>query len=119
MRTPMFGMTQGQEDRFFRYCDRLRKLGYCVLSEPLPGQIEGWLDGIASSVGRIEKELGDVNRAYRTRGRSRSAVYHLTSRSWFDPGFGIHLTYEQQKRNEQYSRWLAGRVARFDAAFVS
>ena len=97
----MYGMTIEQENRFFRYCDHLRSLGFCVLSEPLPNEIEGWLAGIERNIARIEERLASTNRAFRCRGRSEAALYYLTS-DRFDPGFGIHLTYDQSKANDAY-----------------
>lgn len=48
------------------------------------------------------------------------ARYYLTccERS-FDPGFGIHLTYDQHEENKAYAAQVARGVARWDAAFGS
>lgn len=115
--TPLYGMTIEQENRFFNLSDRLRHFGYCVLSEPLEGQVENWLEGIAKNLTRIQERLASTNRAYKTRGTSPAALYYLTSNETFDPGFGIHLTYEQSERNKAYKAKLDKGVARWNAAF--
>jgi hypothetical protein len=61
---PLYGMSDEQKWRFYRLSDRLRSLGYCVLSEPHEGQIDGWLAGIERSVARIEERLAGTNRAF-------------------------------------------------------
>lgn len=114
---PMYGMTADQERRFFRYSDQLHSLGYWIASEPLEGQIDGWLDGIMHSILRINQRLADCQKAYKVRGRSKAARYYLTSAEYFDPGFGIHLTQEQRDDNKAYAAKLARGVARYEAAF--
>lgn len=117
MTKPMYEMSYEQEGRFFQHCDRLRRLGFCVLSEPLAGEIEGWLAGIAKSVERLEQRLTETNRAYQTRGKSKAALYYLSSNDRFDPGFGIHLTYEQRQANAAYRAQLDRGVTKWHAAF--
>jgi len=114
---PMYGMSVDQERRFFRYSDQLRSLGYCVESEPLEGQIDGWLDGIMDSIFRINLRLADCQKAYHVRGRSMAARYYLTSAEYFDPGFGIDLTQEQRDYNKVYAAELARGAARWEVAF--
>ncbi|MFM9829387.1 MAG: hypothetical protein ACKVOB_11685 [Sphingomonas sp.] len=116
---PMYGMNADQERRFFRYSDQLRSLGYWIASEPLEGQIDGWLDGIMDSILRINERLAGCQKAYRVRGRSKAARYYLTSASYFDPGFGIHLTQEQREDNKAYRAKLDRGVAKWNAAFGS
>jgi hypothetical protein len=109
-------MTREQENRFFDLCDGFRRLGYVVLSEPLEGMQEAWLNGLRINLSRVEKELTSVNKAYRTRGRSKAALYHLTAREWFDPGFGIHVSAEQTLANRSYKRAMDRAVERYNAA---
>jgi len=113
----MFGMSDNQEQRFFRLSDRLRRLGYFVSSEPLDGQIESWLEGIERSIAPLEDRLVQTNKAYRTRGLAKAARYYLTSNERFDPGFGISLTHEQRVDNATYAAKLAAGVARWNAVF--
>jgi len=114
---PLYGMNEDQENRFFSLAARLRSLGYFVRSEPLNGEIEGWLAGIERSLDRLEEKLIDINKAYRTRGRSKVARYYLTSNDRFDPGFGISLTHDQREENIGYAAHLARGKARWDATF--
>lgn len=115
--TPLYRMSIEQECRYFSLSDRLRSLGYFVRSEPLVGEVEGWLDGIAKNIARIEAKLIDINKAYRTRGRSKVARYYLTSNDRFDPGFGIALTHDQRQENIAYAAQIARRNARWNADF--
>lgn len=105
-RKPMYGMSDEQEIRFFCLADQLRGLGYWISSEPLEGKIEGWLAGIERNLARIHERQKSINRAFRTRGRSKAARYYLTSNERFDPGFGISLTQEQREDNKAYAAWL-------------
>lgn len=113
----MSALSDAQQDRFFTLVDHLRALGYVVLSEPLEGQADAWLDGLERNLGRIEDRLADVNKAFRTRGRSKAALYYLTENERFDPGFGIHVSADQTVANRKYKAKLARAVARWDAAF--
>lgn len=115
MQAPMFGMSLDQESRFFSYCDALRRYGYCVLSEPIEGQIDVWLEGIKKNLARIEERLASTNRAFKTRGTSSAALYYLTSNKTFDPGFGIHMTHERCEANKAYAAKLAKGVERWNA----
>ena len=114
---PLYGMSDEQERRFFHLADRLRSLGYWVSSEPLEGNIDGWLAGIAKCAERIEERLASTNRAYRCRGLSKAARYYLTSNDRFDPGFGISLTQAQRDDNKSYAAMLARGAARWEAAY--
>lgn len=119
VRAPLYGMTDAQERRFFSLSDRLRALGYWVSSEPLEGMAEEWLAGIERNLARINERLADIQKAYRARGLSRRARFHLTSADYFDPGFGIKLTADQREENRKYAAETAKAVARWDAAFGS
>lgn len=114
---PLYGMTDAQERRFFALSDHLRALGYWVSSEPLEGMVEDWLAGIEKSLARLNERLTGINKAYRTRGRSKAARYYLTSNDRFDPGFGLSLTSGQIEDNAAYAAELARGVARWNAAF--
>ena len=116
-RKPMYEMTEDQEGQFFDLCDAFRRLGYVILSEPLAGKQEPWLNGLRENLSRVEARLADVNKAYRTRGRSKTALYYLTSCEWFDPGFGLHVSADQTHANRKYKRALDRAVARYDVAF--
>lgn len=101
-REPLFGMSFEQENRFFALNDKLHKFGYFISSEPYEGNINGWLDGIEDSIPAIEAKLADVNAAFRTRGKSKTARYYLTTSPRFDPGFGISLSSDQRHENRAY-----------------
>lgn len=116
-RVPLYGLTHEQEARFFSLADRLRALGYFVNSEPLEGRADEWLAGIERNLARINERLADVQKAYRARGLSKRALYHLTSADYFDPGFGIKLTADRREENRKYAAETAKAVARWDAAF--
>lgn len=116
-REPLFGMTPDQELQFLELCDRFRRLGYIVRSEPLENLQEQWLAGLRKNLSRIEDRLDDIHKAYRTRGRSKAALYFLTSCEWFDPGFGVHVSTDQRQANQKYKQRLDRAAARFDAAF--
>ena len=114
---PMYGMTYEQEGRFWQYCDRLGRLGFCVESEPSPNEIEGWLAHIAKSVERLEQRLVEINRAYQTRGTSNRALYYLSSNERVDFGFGIEPTPNQRNANATYKAQLDRSEAKWRAAF--
>ena len=112
---PMYGMTDEQEGRFFQYCDRLAHLGFWVSSEPIPGETELWLSCIATSVQRLEQRLVEINQVHKTRGNSKSALYHLSRNAEFD--FNVEPTCEQSRANAAYKAQLDRNAAKWDAAF--
>jgi hypothetical protein len=113
----MYGMSEDQERRFFRYSYQLRSLGYWISSEPLEGEADGWLDGIMDRIFHINQRLADCQKAYKVRGLSKAARYYLTSAEYFDPGFGISLTQEQRDDNLAYAAKLARRVKRWNKTY--
>ena len=115
-RRPIYGLSSEQEDLFFNLVCGFRRLGYVVLSEPVEGLEEKWLDALRRNLSRIETRLSEVRKAYRTRGYSRASLYYLTSCDWFDPGFGIHVSPDQRNANREFKRALDRAVTRYDAS---
>jgi hypothetical protein len=109
-RKPLYGMTEVQENRFWRISDHLRSFGYFVSSEPIEHTeecIDVWLDQLEECLPAIEAKLVDIQKAYRVRGKSKRARYILTTHLFFDPGFGIALNHDQREVNVAYDKQRA------------
>lgn len=106
---PLYGMTEHQESRFWRISDYLRSFGYFVSSEPIENTeecIDVWLDQIEECFPAMEAKLADIQNAYRVRGKSKRALYLLTTHPFFDPGFGISLNRDQREVNAAYDKQM-------------
>lgn len=96
-----YGMSAEQQLMFSTLTGHFRQLGYAVRSEPLEGGEQDWLDGLADKLERIEERLRDINKGFRTRGRSKMALYFLHTDRLFDPGFGLDASADQKAAIER------------------
>lgn len=109
-----YDMTQSQQLLFSTLDAHFNQLGYVIRSEPLEGMEQNWLDGLQASLENVETKLVDINKAFKTRGSSRAALYYLHTSPGFDAGFGLHTSAEQMIVNRRYKKHLDRAVARWN-----
>jgi len=77
--------------------DHFREFGFAVTSYPCEGNVSGWLNGLKWSLLAFEIALAESNHLFKTRGRSKMALYWLLTSPGFQKPFGIRLRPSKKK----------------------